>query len=72
MMIQTRILDLPVGVSSFVLVDDEVYTIVLNARLSAEDRARHYRHELGHIENHDFEKDMTADEIEYYAHGGTP
>lgn len=72
MMIQTRILDLPVGVSSFVLVDDEVYTIVLNARLSAEDRARHYRHELEHIENHDFEKDMTADEIEYYAHGGTP
>ena len=71
-MIQTRILDLPVGVSSFVLVDDEVYTIVLNARLSAEDRARHYRHELGHIENCDFEKEMTADEIEYYAHGGTP
>ena len=71
-MIQTRILDLPVGVSSFVLVDDEVYTVVLNARLSAEDRARHYKHELGHIENLDFEKDMTADEIEYYAHGGTP
>lgn len=72
MMIQTRILDLPVGVSSFVLVDDGVYTIVLNARLSAEDRARHYRHELGHIQNCDFEKEMTADEIEYYAHGGTP
>lgn len=72
MMIQTRILDLPVGVSSFVLVDDGVYTIVLNARLSAEDRARHYRHELGHIQNCDFEKEMTADVIEYYAHGGTP
>ena len=68
MMIQTRILDLPVGVSSFVLEEDEFYTIVLNARLSAEDQVRHYRHEVDHIENHDFEKDMTADEIEVLAH----
>lgn len=67
------LLDLPTTIYSFVRQNaDGSYTIVLNARLSAEDRARHYRHELGHIQNCDFEKDMTADEIEYYAHGGTP
>lgn len=67
-MIQVKLLDLPVSISSFVQIDDDVYTVVLNARLSAEDRLRHYRHELDHIENCDFEKEETADEIEAYAH----
>lgn len=67
-MIQVKLLDLPVSISSFVCMDDDVYTVVLNARLSAEDRLRHYRHELDHIGNCDFEKEETADEIEAYAH----
>ena len=67
-MIQVKLLDLPVSISSFVQIDDDVYTVVLNARLSAEDRLRHYRHEIDHIENCDFEKEETADEIEAYAH----
>lgn len=68
MMIQVILLDLPLSVSSFVRIDDDVYTVVLNARLSAEDRLRHYQHELSHINDADFEKDLTADEIEAYAH----
>jgi hypothetical protein len=40
----------------------------LNARLSQEDRARHYRHELRHIVSDDFEKEIPADEIEAQAH----
>ena len=61
--------DLPTKVYSFVRQNpDGSYTIVLNARLSAEDRLRHYRHELNHIDNCDFEKEETADEIEAYAH----
>lgn len=67
-MIQVKLLDLPVSISSFVRIDDDVYTVVLNARLSAEDRLRHYQHELDHIGNCDFEKEETADEIEAYAH----
>lgn len=65
------LVDLPTTIYSFVRQNpDGSYTIVLNARLSAEDRLRHYRHELEHIENHDFESEETADEIEYRAHGG--
>ena len=63
------LLDLPTTVYSFVRQNPNgSYTIVINARLSAEDQMRHYRHEVDHIENHDFEKDMTADEIEVMAH----
>ena len=68
MMIQVILLDLPVSISSFVRIDDDVYTVVLNARLSAEDRLRHYQHELRHITDADFEKEQTADEIEAEAH----
>ena len=71
MEIRTILIDLPTRICSFVHTDVDGYTIVLNARLSAEDRARHYQHEIRHILEHDFEKDMTADEIEYYAHRRT-
>lgn len=65
------LLDLPTTIYSFVRQNpDGDYTIVLNARLSAEDRARHYLHELKHIDEYDFEKESSADEIEFYAHGG--
>ena len=67
--IHTFIYDLPTDIYSFVRENpDGSYTIIINARLSYEDRARRYKHEIGHIENHDFEKDMTADEIEVMAH----
>lgn len=52
--IYTTLTDLPTTIYSFVRQNrDGSYTIVLNARLSAEDRLRHYRHELDHIGNCD-------------------
>ena len=67
--INILLMDLPTTIYSFVRENpDGSYTIVLNARLSAEDRARHYDHEMGHINNHDFEKEISADEIEVIAH----
>lgn len=68
MEIQTKLIDLPPAVHSFVHRDDDCITIVINARLSAEDRTRHYLHELKHIHDCDFEKDISADEIEFAAH----
>lgn len=63
------LLDLPTKIYSFIRENaDGSYTIVLNARLSAEDRERHYEHEIEHIKMRDFESDMTADEIEYLRH----
>lgn len=67
------IIDLPTTIYSFVRENpDGTYTIVINARLSAEDRARHYLHEVRHIMENDFEKEQTADEIEYHAHKNRP
>ena len=62
------IVDLPTTVYSFVRKNLDSYTIIINAKLSSEDRMRHYTHELQHIRNGDFEKDMSADEIEAEAH----
>lgn len=67
--IYTQIVDLPTTIYSFVRQNpDGTYTIVLNARLSQEDRARHYKHEVRHITRRDFEKEIPADEIEAQAH----
>ena len=63
------IIDLPTTIYSFARKNpDDTYTIVINAKLSSEDRLRHYEHELKHIRNGDFEKDLTADAIEAQAH----
>ena len=66
--IHIYIVDLPATVYSFVRKNLDSYTIIINAKLSCEDRMRHYEHELRHIRNGDFEKDLTADEIEAQAH----
>lgn len=66
--IHVFITDLPTTVYSFVRKNLDSYTIIINAKLSSEDRMRHYEHELRHIFNNDFEKEETADEIEAYAH----
>lgn len=66
--INILLVDMPTTIYSFVRKNLDGYTIVLNARLSQEDRLRHYQHELDHILNGDFEKDLTADEIEAQAH----
>ena len=46
---------------------DGSYTILLNSRLSFEQQRKTFRHEMRHIQNHDFEK-TDVDEIEYEAH----
>lgn len=43
------------------------YVIIINSRLSDQAQREAFRHEMWHIENHDFEKsDVQA--IEYEAH----
>ena len=66
--IHVYITDLPTTIYSFVRKNLDSYTIIINAKLSSEDRLRHYEHELRHIIDHDFEKEQTADEIEAEAH----
>ena len=46
----------------------EYYTIMVNEYLSDEVKLREVRHELDHIENDDFDKDESVNEIEIRAH----
>jgi len=67
--ITTVLIDMPVTVKSFVRENpDDSATIVLNARLSAEDRLEHYKHELDHIKNGDIGSEEAAGLIETRAH----
>ena len=62
------ILDFPTsGKEMVVSNEDGSYTILLNARLSAEERAKAYEHAMRHIREDDFSK-SDAQSIEYAAH----
>lgn len=50
--------------------DDGTYTVYVNSRLSIERQRRAYLHEVRHIKNDDFYKDINIDEIEICAHKG--
>ena len=66
--INIRILPLPGKIQSFVVYKDDFYTIVVNECLNQTARMRAYRHELDHIENGDFESDLSTGMIEIRAH----
>ncbi len=69
MIVTTRLYDLPTRIKGFVRKNsDETYTIVINSRISYESQLECYKHEMGHIENGDFDKDIPVDEIEAEAH----
>lgn len=51
--------------------EDGSYTVLINARLSQDERLNAYRHALGHINGEDFEK-PDIQSIELQAHGLEP
>ena len=61
--------DLPTTVGGFVKEQDGYYTIVLNARMTHERNMLTYVDETYHIDNRDFDRDRTADQIELESHG---
>ena len=63
-------LDMPTSVKSNVTHnEDGSYSIFINARLSQNQQANAYMHELEHILKDDFNRrHETADRLEYYAH----
>ena len=60
--------DLPTTVGGFVKEQDGYYTIVLNARMTHERNMLTYVDETYHIDNRDFDRDCTADQIESESH----
>lgn len=64
-------IDLPTTIHSFVKSNpDGSYTIAINARLSNDGRLKAYDHEIHHIQNGDYDYDITRDlnQIELEAH----
>lgn len=60
--------DLPTTIGGFTKETDGYYTIVLNSRMTHERNILTYKHEKGHIDKNDFDRDCTADQIEAEAH----
>jgi hypothetical protein len=66
--IYTQIIDMPHGLNANVTSNpDGSYTILINAKLSAEKQKELYLHEISHIQNYDFEK-VDVSYIELLAH----
>ena len=64
-----KYIDLPWSVRSYVASNsDMTYTIVLNSRLTHEQKLISYQHELNHILRGDYEKKCSVDLIEINAH----
>lgn len=47
---------------------ENFFTIVINSNLSEEAQLRVFRHEIAHIANRDFEKDIPIGELEAMRH----
>lgn len=66
----TVLLDLPTTIKSFVRENpDDSMTVVVNAKLSAEDRLQRYKHEVDHIKHGDMDSGESVQRIESVAHG---
>ncbi len=66
--IRTILVDMPPHIKAYTVLMNDVYTVVLNARLSQEQNQESARHEIAHIQRGDYEKTSTADLIEFFAH----
>lgn len=65
------LVDMPCRVAATAIPNgDGTYTVYVNSRLSIERQHKAYLHEVRHIKNDDFYKDIDVDEIEICAHKG--
>lgn len=64
--------DLPCSIKGYTVANPDLsYTIVLNSRLSFEQQHKTAEHERYHIENGDYDRRVTIDLLECYAHALT-
>lgn len=69
MEVRTILADMPASIKGFtILSQDDYYTIVLNKNLSHQQNIDSYWHEIRHIANGDFDKNGSADNIEFHNH----
>lgn len=63
------LIDLPCTVHGYTRKNtDDSYTIVINARMSSEMQIAVYDHEIGHINNGDYDNSADVDSLELIRH----
>lgn len=68
--IRVMLIDLPHSVKGFtVRIDVDCYDIYINARMGSNIQRDTYDHEIEHINNHDFDKMYSVDELEMLRQG---
>ena len=60
--------DMPPKIKAFTVCADDKYIIVLNSTLSYEQNRISFYHEIDHIKNGDFDKEIDADFLELCSH----
>ena len=69
---QIKMLNMPTSIRALtVMNEDGSFTIFINCRLSFEQQKKSFLHELEHINNNDFDKMISVDTLEHYAHERT-
>ena len=67
MIIET--VSLPEKVKALTVKEDDKVKVYVNNDLTEDEQAASFLHEMLHLWNHDFDKELSADEIEALTHG---
>lgn len=67
--VKLALINLPCSIKGFTLKMNDVYTIVLNARLSRETNQQSLEHELKHITEGHLDREINVQEVECELHG---
>lgn len=70
--VRVFLVDLPHAVKAYTKKNsDGGYTILINARLNAEEQFKAYKHEIAHIDNGDYDKEIVnVNKLEHERHAG--
>lgn len=67
--VKIKLLNLPCSIRGFAIKNNDVYTIVLNARLNNEQNQKTLEHELKHISSGHLDNEINVQEAEFELHG---
>lgn len=68
--VNVSLADLPCSIKAYTVVSpDGTYNIILSSRHTHYQHLLSYHHEMSHIENGDYDKQCSADLVEFFAHG---
>ena len=67
--VKIKLFNLPCSIRGFAIKNNDVYTIVLNARLNNEQNQKTLEHELKHISEGHLDMEINVQQVECELHG---